>query len=102
MQSSSEDSSLFSMGGKEIREQRVLWRGIPRQSSKICCCCLESECRYGPNLQGNIRAFMLWVDGVLSGECGALAKDVSHYGGMFVSPILLYIRARRGQVEIFS
>ena len=41
---------------------------------------------------------MLWVDGVFSRASGALAKDVSHYGGILVSPVLLFLRAK-GQKE---
>ena len=42
---------------------------------------------------------MLWVVRVLSGECGALAKDVSHYGGILISPVLLHIVARGVRFE---
>ena len=55
---------------------------------------LKANADTAPNLQGNMGAFMLWVDGVLSKESGALAKDVWHSGGMLLPPVILCIHAR--------
>ena len=57
---------------------------------------LRSKAGAAPNMRENPGAFMLWMDGVLSRANGALAKDISHYGGMLISPVLLFIKAKEG------
>ena len=60
---------------------------------------LKAHAGTAPNIQENSGACLLWVDGVLSKDCGALANDASHYGGILISPVLLYICARGGALE---
>ena len=90
----SRSSSCFRCAATKSEANTYVGEDFAINTARFVAVVVKQNSGSAPSLQRNPGAFILWLDGALFRESGALAKDVSHLGSILISPILLYMRIR--------